>query len=55
MNMERLGEWKLVEEIEVLGGSCPGAILSPTNSTWPDLELNSGRSGGKPEANIIKH
>jgi hypothetical protein len=31
--------------------TCPSATSSTTNPTWPDLDLNPGRHGGKPATN----
>jgi hypothetical protein len=35
--------------------TCPSAILSTTNPTWPDLESNPGRRGGKPATNRLSY
>jgi hypothetical protein len=35
--------------------TCPGAILSTTNSIWPDPGLNLGRRGGKPATNRLSY
>jgi hypothetical protein len=35
--------------------TCPSAILSTTNPTWPDPGLNPGRRGGKPATNRLSY
>jgi hypothetical protein len=35
--------------------TCPSAILSTTNPTWPDMGANPGRSGGKPATNRLSY
>jgi hypothetical protein len=35
--------------------TCPSAILSTTNPTWPDPGANSGRRGGKPATNRLSY
>jgi hypothetical protein len=40
-------EWKLAEE------TCPSATFSTKNPTYPDLESNPGRRGGKPAINRL--
>jgi hypothetical protein len=35
--------------------TCPNAMFSTTNPTWPDLESNSGRRGGKPATNRLSY
>jgi hypothetical protein len=35
--------------------TCPRAILSTTNSTWPDPCANTGRRGGKPANNRLSY
>jgi hypothetical protein len=35
--------------------TCPNATLSTTNSTWPDLVLNSGCCSGKPVTNSLTY
>jgi hypothetical protein len=41
---------------EVLGGvTCPSVALSTTNPTWPDLDTNPGRRGGKAMINRLSY
>jgi hypothetical protein len=35
--------------------TCPSAILSTTNPTWPDPGLNPGCRGGKPATNCLSY
>jgi hypothetical protein len=35
--------------------TCPSAILSTTNPTWPDSGANPGRRGGKPATNRLSY
>jgi hypothetical protein len=35
--------------------TCPSAILSTTNPTWPDPGANPGRRGGKPATNPLSY
>jgi hypothetical protein len=35
--------------------TCPGATLSTTNPTWPDMGSNPGRRCGKPAANRLSY
>jgi hypothetical protein len=35
--------------------TCPSAILSTTNPTWPDPCANTGRRGGKPATNRLSY
>jgi hypothetical protein len=35
--------------------TCPSAILSTTNPTWPDPGANPGRHGGKPSNNRLSY
>jgi hypothetical protein len=35
--------------------TCPSAILSNTNPTWPDPGANPGRRGGKPANNRLSY
>jgi hypothetical protein len=35
--------------------TCPSAIVSTTNPTWPDPGANSGRCGGKPATNRLSY
>jgi hypothetical protein len=35
--------------------TCPSAILSTTNPTWPDPGSNPGRRGGKPATNRLSY
>jgi hypothetical protein len=35
--------------------TCPSAILSTTNPTWPDPCVNTGRRGGKPAINRLSY
>jgi hypothetical protein len=35
--------------------TCPSAILSTTNPTWPDPAANPGRRGGKPATNRLSY
>jgi hypothetical protein len=47
MNAEQLMRWTLAGETR--------STLSATNPTWPDLESNPSRSGGKPATNRLSH
>jgi hypothetical protein len=53
--VEKLVEYKLAGETEVLGETCPRATLSITNPTWLDPGLNPGRSDGKPATNHLSY
>jgi hypothetical protein len=35
--------------------TCTSATLSTTNPTWPDMESNPGRRGGKPATNRLSY
>jgi hypothetical protein len=48
-------EWELAGETEYSEKTFPSAILSTTNPTWPDLESNPGRRGGKPATNRLSY
>jgi hypothetical protein len=50
--------WNVEQSVEWLTGkskysqkTCPSAILSTTNSTWPDTGLNTASRGRKPATN----
>jgi hypothetical protein len=52
--VEKLVEWRLAGETEVLGENLPPpATLSTTNPTCLDPDLNTGRRGGKPATNRL--
>jgi hypothetical protein len=55
MMMEKLVEWRLAGETEVLGEKYPTATSSTTNPTWPDPGSNPGRRGGKPATNRLSY
>jgi hypothetical protein len=43
------------EKPKYLEKTCPGATLSTTDPTWPDLGSNSGRRDGKPTTNRLSY
>jgi hypothetical protein len=43
------------EKLKYSAKTCPSAVLSTTNSTWPDLGSNLGRRGGKPPTNGLSY
>jgi hypothetical protein len=48
MIVEKQMECRLAGETEVLGENLPQRHFCPSqNPTWPDLDLNPGRRGGK--------
>jgi hypothetical protein len=49
--MKQLGEWEFAGEKKY---TCPSAILSTTNPTWPNLGPNPDLSGKKSATNAIK-
>jgi hypothetical protein len=54
--VEKLVEWRLTGETEVLGENLPHRhTLSTTNPTWLDPGLNPGRRGGKPATNRLSY
>jgi hypothetical protein len=54
--VEKLVEWKLAGEPEVLGENLPQRHFCPSqNPTGPDPGLNPGRSGGKPATNRLSY
>jgi hypothetical protein len=54
--MEKLVEWSLAGETEVLGENLPQSHFCPSqNPTWLDPGLNSGRRGGKPATNRLSY
>jgi hypothetical protein len=53
--VEKLVEWRLAGETEVLGENLPQATLSTTNPTWLEPGLNPGRRGGKPATNRLSY
>jgi hypothetical protein len=53
--MEKLVEWWLTGETEVLGENCPSAALSITNPHMLCRDANPGRRGGKPETNRLRY
>jgi hypothetical protein len=53
--VEKLVEWKLAGENEVLGENLPQVTLSTTNPTWPAPGLNPARRGGKTAANLLSY
>jgi hypothetical protein len=44
-----IANWQ--EKLKYSKKTCPNAILSITNPTWPDLGSNPSRRGGKPATN----
>jgi hypothetical protein len=56
MDMERLAEWELAGETEVLGKNYPSATSTTSNPTWHDLGSNSGpRRGKKPATSLLSY
>jgi hypothetical protein len=56
MSNEHLVEWELAGETEVLGEKiCLSATLSTIYATWPDVESNLSRLGGKSTDNRLKY
>jgi hypothetical protein len=53
--VEKLVEWWLAGETEVLGETCPNATLSTKNPTWLHPGSNPGRRGGKPATNRLSY
>jgi hypothetical protein len=54
--VEKLVEWRLAGETEVLGENLPQRQFCPSqNPTWLDPGLNPGRRGGKPETNLLSY
>jgi hypothetical protein len=53
MNVERLVEWELARETEVLGENLPQYQF--VHPTWPDLGSNPGRCDGKPATNRLSY
>jgi hypothetical protein len=53
--VEKLVEWRLAGETEVLGENCHSPTLSTTNPTRLDKGLNPGRRGGKPATNRLSY
>jgi hypothetical protein len=54
--VQKLVEWRLAGETEVLGENLPhSTTLSTTNPTWPDLGSNPARRGGKPATNRLSY
>jgi hypothetical protein len=53
--VEQLVEWRLAGETEYSEKTCPSAILSTTNPTWPDPGSIPGRRGGKPATNRLSY
>jgi hypothetical protein len=55
VTVEKLVEWRLAGETEVLGENLPQRHLSTRNPTWLDPGLNTGRRGGKPATNRLSY
>jgi hypothetical protein len=53
--VEKLVEWRLAGETEVLGENLPRSHLSTTYPTWLDPGSNPGRRGGKPATNRLSY
>jgi hypothetical protein len=53
--VEQLVEWRLAGKPKYSEKTCPSAILSTTNPTWPDPCKNTGRHGGKPVTNRLNY
>jgi hypothetical protein len=54
--VEKLVEWRLAGETEVLGENLPQRYFCPSqNPTWPDPGLNPGRRGRKPTTNRMSY
>jgi hypothetical protein len=54
--VEKLVEWRLAGETEVLGENLPQRQFCPShNPTWLDPDLNPGRRGGKPATNRLSY
>jgi hypothetical protein len=53
--VEKLVEWRLAGETDILEENMPRATLSTTNFTWLDPSLNPGRRGGKPATNRLSY
>jgi hypothetical protein len=54
--VEKLVEWRLAGEIEVLGENLPQRHFCPSqNPTWLDPGLNPGRRGGKAATNRLSY
>jgi hypothetical protein len=56
MIVEKQMECRFARETEVLGENLPQRHFCPSQyPTWPDLGLNPGRRGGKPETNCLSY
>jgi hypothetical protein len=56
MIVEKLVEWRLAGETEVLGENLPQPHFCPSqNPTWSDPGLNPGCRGGKPATNRLSY
>jgi phage-related protein len=53
--VEKLVEWRLAGETEVLGENLPQRHFVHKNSTWSDPGSNPGRRGGKPATNRLSY
>jgi hypothetical protein len=53
--MEQWVEWRLAGEPKYSEKTCPGAVLSITNSTWLDLVSNPDRRIVKPATNCLSY
>jgi hypothetical protein len=54
--VEKLVEWKLAWETEVLGENLAQCHFRPSqNPTWPDPVLNTGRRRGKRATNRLSY
>jgi hypothetical protein len=53
--VEKLVEWRLAGESEVLGENLPQRHLFHHKSHWLDPGLNPGRRGGKPATNRLSY
>jgi hypothetical protein len=52
--VQKLVEWRLAGETEVLGENLPSATLS-INPMWLDPDSNPGRRGEKPATNRLSY
>jgi hypothetical protein len=53
--VEKLVEWRLARETEVLGENLPQRHVVHHNLAWLDPVSNPGRRGGKPATNRLSY